>query len=120
MNDNQSSNPFDENEKDSQWSNAPIGIIDESPTFSSMDEEESTGKTIRLILLISGIAGCCIVAILAYMFFQPATPPLIARFFPSQTATATRTPNMTATQRVIILTNTAQAVETIAADASQR
>jgi len=96
MNDNQSSNPFDEDEKDSKWSNAPIGI-DESPTFSSMDEEESTGKTVRLILLISGIAGCCIVAILAYMFFQPATPPLIARLFPSPTFTATRTPAPTST-----------------------
>jgi len=116
MDDNQNSNPFDEDEKDSKWSNAPIGI-DESPTFSSMDEEESTGKTVRLILLISGIAGCCIVAILSYIFFQPATPPLIAKLFP---ATATRTPNMTATQRVVILTNTAQAVETIAADASER
>lgn len=113
MNEPPISNPLDEEEeKNSQPSFYSDGM---SPIDS-----DTSGHGLAWLMLGVAAMGCGLLIAAGLFFFRTDAQVLYDQYFPSPTATHTNTPNMTATQRVIILTNTAQAVETIAADASQQ
>lgn len=118
-------NPFDEYES----TNSTSAFNDNGP---SPIEDETSGRTfIWLILGVAAIA-CGLLFAAAFFYFQPDAQSLVGKYFPSPTVTftptpsptptltltatrtptptltSTPTPNLTATQHVLDLTNTAQ------------
>ena len=100
--------------------------MDEEPITNPFDEDETKGRqTIIWALLGIIVIGCGFLFAGAFFIFKPDTRSLYAQYFPSPTATNTRTPvptstttstptpNMTTTQRVIRSTSTAQAIQTM-------
>ncbi len=85
-------------------------------------EPKSRSPLITIVIIGVVLAGCCIVFIGAFFLFKPDQLPLVDQFFPSVTPTLTKTPsptptpNLTATQRVVQSTSTAQAIQALATD----
>lgn len=129
MNEPPISNPFDEEEdKNSQLSYYSEGT-------NPLDESDASGR--GLIWLMVGVAamGCGLLLAAGLFFYRAEAQSLYNEYFPSPTATASRTPvptrtptltptptltttpsstptpNTTATQRVLNITSTAQAYE---------
>src|SRR5262245_47812403 len=60
-------------------------------------EEEVSRRTIVWILLGIIALGCGLLFILAFLYFQPDAQSLVEQYFPSPTATITRSPTSTST-----------------------
>lgn len=104
--------------------------MNEQPITNPFDEDEKAGRQPIVWAMLGIVAmGCGLFFAAAFIYFKPDTKSLYDQYFPSPTATNTRTPtptstttstptpNMTATQRVIRSTSTAQAIQTMAANA---
>lgn len=104
--------------------------MDEKPITNLFDEDEKAGRQPIVWAMLGIVAlGCGLLFAAAFIYFRPDAKSLYDRYFPSPTATNTRTPiptstttstptpNMTATQRVIRTTSTAQAILTTVAEA---
>ncbi|MEP6895643.1 MAG: family 16 glycoside hydrolase [Chloroflexota bacterium] len=119
MNDNKSefSNPFDDDDM------KPI-------------EDDTSGRTFVWLILGVAAIGCGLVFAAAFFFFKPDAQSLVGKYFPSPTATFTRTPtvtpsitpsptstatptpNMTAKAAVLQATDTAAAYQATALNAA--
>src|SRR5574339_329416 len=84
MNEDQNSNPFDQDEPANS-----LSAFDQS----GMSPLEDGSNNRRLIWILAGIIllGCGFIFVAAFFFFQPDAKPLIAQYFPSATATPTKT-----------------------------
>jgi len=104
-------NPFDQD--DSSNSTSVLDNTDMKPI------EEDTG-TRPLTWMILGFAALCCGLIFAgsLFYFKPDSKSLMNQYFPSPTATASPTPNWTATAQVLQVTATAQSIQTAVADAN--
>jgi len=72
--------------------------MDEEPITNPFDEDETKGRqTIIWALLGIIVIGCGFLFAGAFFLFQPDARPLYAQYFPSPTATNTRTPTSTPT-----------------------
>src|SRR6185295_15467718 len=75
--------------------------IDSTPAFdnSSMGfiEEDHSGRTFIWMLLGVAAIGCGLLFAAALFFFKPDAQSLVDKYFPSPTATFTRTPTVTPT-----------------------
>ena len=123
------SNPFD---KDTQFES--VSAIDDGGMRPI--EDENSGRTFVWLLVGIAAIGCGILFAVAFIFFKPDAQALVGRYFPSPTATFTRTPtvtpsitpsptltatptpNMTATAAAVQATDTAFAYQTAAANAA--
>jgi 3-keto-disaccharide hydrolase len=99
-------------------------------------EDDSSGRTFVWLILGVAAVGCGILFAAAFFFFKPDMQSLVGRYFPSPTATFTRTPtmtptitptptltatptpNITATAAIIQATDTAAAYQATAANAA--
>jgi len=66
-------------------------------TDSTPIDENTITRPVRLALLSAGFGIICLVFLLMFIFFQPDLLSLSDRYFPSPTATFTRTPTLTPT-----------------------
>ena len=116
MSDSPIFNPFDEDDKNKQ----------RLPGYSNeMDSLDVDSGSRSLAWLIVGVAaiGCGLFFAAALFFFREDVESVYNQYFPSPTATisptptGTPTPNMTATQQVVQVTGTAQAIESLVAEA---
>ncbi len=123
------SNPFD---KDTQFESS--SAFDDSG-MRPIDDEKSGSTFIWLIVGVAGI-GCGVLFAVGIIFFKPDVQALVGRYFPSATATFTRTPtvtpsatasptltatptlNMTATAAAVQATDTALAYQSTAMNAA--
>lgn len=123
------SNPFDQ---DTQFkSSSAFDDASMSPI-----EDDHSGRTFVWLLLGVAAIGCGVLFAAAFFFFKPDAQALVDKYFPSPTATVTRTPtvtpsatpsptltatptlNMTATAAALQATDTAMAYQTVAANAA--
>jgi len=99
-------------------------------------EDDYSGRTFVWLILGVAAIGCGLLFAAAFFFFRPDAQSLVDKYFPSPTATSTRTPtitptltptstltptptlNMTATAAAVQATDTAVAYQTIAANAA--
>jgi hypothetical protein len=113
------SNPFDET---AQAISAPA-LED---TNLNPVEDDHSGRNLVWLLLGMATMVCGLLFAAAFFFFQPDAQSLVGRYFPSSTATLTRTPtltptpNLTATQQAIQSTATSKAIQTMIVDADSR
>lgn len=72
--------------------------MNEREMNNPFDEGEISNRQPIVILLLGIIAiGCGIIFAIAFVYFQPNAESLVGRYFPSPTATLTRTPTSTPT-----------------------
>lgn len=83
MDENPISNPFDADEKG----------IGKNP----IDSDDTSGRQLVWLLLGIIVIGCGLLFAAALFYFQPDAKSIYAQYFPSSTATSTRTPTSTAT-----------------------
>ena len=84
------SNPFDEDES----TNSTSAFVDSE---LKPIEDESGGRTFVWLILGVAAIGCGLLFAVAFIFFQPDAQSLMGKYFPSPTATFTRTPTSTPT-----------------------
>ena len=83
--------------------------MDTKTTPNSSDHDDQESRTFKIISLALAFTGICILFITAFIGFQPDQYSLSDRYFPSPTATNTRTPTLTPT---VTLTPTATLIPT--------
>ena len=75
--------------------------IESTPAFddSSLSpiEDANNGRTFVWLILGVAVIGCGLLFAVAFIFFQPDAQSLMGKYFPSPTATFTRTPTSTPT-----------------------
>jgi hypothetical protein len=104
-------------------------MMDKNAFENPMNEEKGRTRFLKLALLVAAFIATCILFFTAFNLFQPDQKSLSDIYFPSATATLTRTPtstptltptptpNLTATQQAIWFTATAQAIQTTISNA---
>lgn len=72
--------------------------MDNNNNINPFDQDDDPRRRI-ILLSVSAAAfiGCCVVFLAAFFYFQPDQLSQVARYFPSATATFTRTPTTTPT-----------------------
>lgn len=106
------SNPFDEDDRKNQ-----------QPSFHSSDmsplDADTGSRSLAWMILGVTALGCGLLFAIPLFFFRPELQAMYNQYNPSPTATvtatpsATPTPNLTATQRVVQITGTARAIESL-------
>jgi len=71
--------------------------MDTEATSNSSGHDEQGSSTFKIVSLVLAFTGICILFIIAFVGFQPDQFSLSDRYFPSPTATNTRTPTLTPT-----------------------
>jgi hypothetical protein len=100
------SNPFDEDDRKNQQ---PASFAsDKDP----LDADTGSRSFAWMIVGVAAI-GCGLFFAVAFFYFRSDVQAVYNQYFPSPTATFTPTPNMTATQRVVQITGTAKAIESL-------
>lgn len=106
MDDNSFNNSFDQAEP----INSPTAFDDSA--LNPIDDGDSSGRLFVWLILGVAAIGCGLLFAVAFFFFQPDAQSLVDKYFPSPTATFTRTPTSTPTS-TLTPTNTSTPTKTL-------